>query len=348
MSWGQDPEDRERDFDPWNTERGRDVPAQPQPGGADPWGGDASPERLRPLSLGEVLDGTFRLARRHWRAFAIGLGVVVVPLSLLSGFVLAQMFGSTPGLLETLQNPEVAGSFDEQDFEQFTETVVGSGLAGIAGLLLSPLIYGIAVWIAARGYRAGTVEPMDGVRAAGRRYLPLLAAVILVGILPLLIFLLPGFVLATGAAAGVDALLVAGGVGVIVSAVVAIIAVVRLLLTVPAVMLERAGPVQAMRRSNTLVKGRTGFVLGTMLVVYIVVTIVNIVLGLPFQALGAAVGTAVGAVVITAGSIVTSLLSNTLLGAALVLIYFDRRVRAEGYDLSQLADELGDPGDHGW
>lgn len=348
MSWGQDPEDRERDFDPWNTERGRDVPAQQQPGATDAWGGDASPERLRPLSLGEVLDGTFRLARRHWRAFAIGLGVVVVPLSLLSGFVLAQMFGSTPGLFETLQSPEVAGGLDDQDFEEVTEVVVGSGLAGIAGLLLSPLIYGIAVWIAARGYRAGAVEPMDGVRAAGRRYLPLLAALILIWLLPFLIFVLPGFVLAAGAAAGVDALLVAGGVGFIVSAVIAIIAVVRLLLTVPAVMLEQAGPVQAMRRSNTLVKGRTGFVLGTMLVVYIVVAIVNLVLGLPFQLLGGALGTAVGAVVITAGSIVTSLVSNTLLGAALVLIYFDRRVRAEGYDLSQLADELGDPGDHGW
>ncbi|CAN5788307.1 hypothetical protein BH23ACT10_BH23ACT10_18720 [soil metagenome] len=353
MSWGQDPQDRDRDFDPWSTERGRDVPADGPPGSPDRWGGDASPQRLQPLSLGDVIDGTFRLARAHWRAFAVGLGVIVVPLSLITGFVLAQIFGSTPGLLESLQNPDVADSIaNDGNIDQFTNLVAGSGLAGIAAFLLSPLIYGIAVWIAARAYRTGSVDPMDGVRAAGRRYLPLLGASLLLGIVPLLFFVLPAAVLGVGAASGVDALLVVGGIGLLVAVVLVIIALARFTVTIPALMLEEVGPVRSLRRSNTLVKGRTGFVLGTMVVVYIISAIVQLVIAVPFQLLGGVfervLGAAAGAITLTAGNIVSSILGNTLLGVAIVLIYFDRRVRAEGYDLSELADELGDPPDHAW
>ncbi len=349
MSWGDDSSDRDRDwFDQWATDDGRDAPAR-RPNGTDPWGGDPAPERLRPLTLGEVLDGAFRLLRQHWRAFALGLGVVVVPLALVSGFALAQVFGSVPGVFESLQDPTAAsGVAAEPDFAQLTRALVGGGLAGLVGVLLTPLIYGIAVRIAATGYRTGAVDAMAEVRATAARYLPLLAAVIMMGLVPLVIFVLPGVVLVGGAVSGVDALRVVGGLAFIASFVVAVIAVARLVLTVPAVVLEDAGPVRALGRSNALVKGRTGFVLGTVVVVYIVTAIVQAVLGLPFQFVGGALGTAGSAVLATAGSIVTNLVGNSLIGSALALLYFDRRVRAEGYDLTEMAGELGEPDNHGW
>lgn len=358
MSWGQDPQDRDRDFDPWNDQRGGDVPPNDRRGGdlrpndqaagVDRWGGDASPQRLQPLSLGDVLDGTFRLARAHWRAFAVGLGVVVVPLSLLTGLVLAQLFDAGPSLLESLQDPEIAQGTGQQSVDEVLGGVVGTGVTNLASLLLTPLIYGIAVWIGAQAYRTGSVDPMDGVRAAGRRYLALLGAAILLGVVPLLIFIVPAVVLGFGAASGVDALLVAGGIGLLAAAVLAVMAVIRFTVTIPAVMLEGAGPVQGLRRSNTLVKGRTGFVLGTMVVVYLVTSIIQIVVGAPFLVIGGLFSSALAAIVITAGNIVTSILANALLGIAIVLIYFDRRVRLEGYDLTELADELGESPDHGW
>jgi hypothetical protein len=46
--------------------------------------------------------------------------------------------------------------------------------------------------------------------------------------------------------------------------------------------------------------------------------------------------------------IVSSLVQNALLGGAVVLIYFDRRVRTEGYDLTELAGELGERRDRPW
>lgn len=360
VSWGQDPPeqpgpDRAR---PPASGWGEDPPPPPGPsdGGPGPqsgWGEDPAPNRLRPLNLGDVLDGAFRLAVAHWRGFAIGLGVVVIPLSLLSTLAVALTFGTAPGFFETFNDPEVVEGFAEgavtaDDFAGVTSAFGALAAAGLASLLLTPLVYGIAVHIAAVGYRAGAVDPMQSVRGAARRYFPLLGVTILLGLVPLLIFMSPLLVVLVGAATGVDALTVIGTIGFLVSLVVAVIAAIRLAVAVPALVIERVGPVQALRRSNDLVKGKTGLTLGTLLVIYIIVMIIGLVLAAPFGLVSGAVGNTTGAVIETVGSIISSLVQNALIGAALVLIYFDRRVRTEGYDLTELAGELGERRDRPW
>lgn len=310
------------------------------------WGQDPPPNRLRPLNLGDVLDGAFRLLRDNWRAFAIGLGVVVVPLALLSGLVTTLMFGTQPGFFEMVQDPAAVQNWAQgRPPENLGALAAAGGLAGLASLLLTPLLYGTSVHIAATAYRSQRVDPMASLRAAGGRYFALLGASILLFLIPLLIFLAPLLLVIVGGVTGVDGLSLIGGLGLIVSAVFALIAVVRILLTFPTLMIERVGPVQALRRSNTLVKGRTGMVLGTVVVVYLITVIIGLVLGFPFQAIGGALGEAAGAVAVTVGQMVSSLVTDALMGAALVLVYFDRRVRTEGYDLSELASELGAPND---
>lgn len=360
MSWGQDPNDG-GDASPGSGD-GSPPPPPPDPThrrdpalrrnpqlGRDPqWGRDPDPGSLRPLNLGDVLDGTFRIARTHWRAFAIGLSVIVVPLSVLSGLVFAQMFGTAPGLLEALQDPEVfAQNQPVPDPEQFVRAAITGALSGVLSLLLTPLIYGVAVRIAATGYRAGEVDAIASVKAAARRYPALLGAAFLSYLLIAVIILVPVFLLAGAAGLESSALAIVGGIAVLAGIVVAVIAAIRVSLFVPAVIVEQVGPATALRRSNDLVKGGTGIVLGTLLVVNIIVAVIGFVLTLPFQA-GILQGGQLGAVVTTVGSIVSSLVSNSLLGAAFVLVYFDRRVRTEGYDLSELAAELGDGPDTRW
>ena len=360
VSWGQDPNGGRDPSRGWGGEP--TPPPPPDPGqrrdpsqrrnpqlGRDPqWGRDPDPDSLRPLNLGDVLDGTFRIARTHWKAFAIGLSVIVVPLSVLSGLILAQMFGTGPGLLESLQNPELLETTQPTpDPQELVRVAVTAALSGVASLLLTPLIYGVAVRIAASGYRAGEVDPMESVKAAARRYPALLGTLFLAYLVIAGIALVPLLLVGVGAAGENTALIAIGGIGVLVGLVVAVIAAVRLSLIVPAVIVERTGPAAALRRSNELVRGRTGMVFGTLLVVNIIVAIIGFVLTLPFQA-GMLQGGQIGAVVTTAGSIISSLVSNSLLGAAFVLVYFDRRVRAEGYDLSELAAELGDTPDPRW
>ena len=311
------------------------------------WGEDPSPDRLRPLNLGDVLDGMIRLARTHWRAFAIGLGVIVVPLTLISSLVAAQVLGTaTPGFIQMLQNPELAESVATQSLSQRDVLAMAgtAALSGIAALFLTPLIYGIAVHIAATGYRSGTVDPMDSVRAAARRYLALLGTSLLVWVAPLLIFLLPVVLILIGAAVDSSGVMAAiGAFGFLISAVFALIAVVRLILAVPVAQIEQAGPLTALKRSNALVKGKTGVVLGSVIVIYIIVAIIGAILSWPFGLLGGMLGNEMFAIATGVGQMISSLLSYTLLGAALTLIYFDRRVRSEGYDLSEMAGELRQP-----
>lgn len=360
MSWGQEPpessgHDGAQDPTPgW----GQDPPpppayagdqgTAPQPG----WGDDPAPNRLRPLNLGDVLDGTFRLGIAHWRAFAIGLGVIVVPLTLLSSLVTALVVGTTPAFSEIINDPEVAEGFLEgRAGAEFSDIAAASGtllLAGVVTLLLTPLIYGVAVHIAAVGYRAGEIDPMTSVRAAAQRYLPLLGTTILAGLVPLVIFLTPLLLIIVGGVTGADALVIVGSIGFLVSLVLAVIAAIRLAVAIPALIIERRGPIEALRRSNELVKGKTGLTFGTLLVVGIIVTIIGLVLMWPFGVAAGAVGGTPGAVIDAVGQIINSLVQNALLGATLVLIYFDRRVRTEGYDLTELAGELGERRDRPW
>ena len=360
MSWGQEPPESgpDRGQDPASGGWGENPPppgASNDRGSApqSDWGDDPPTNRLRPLNLGDVLDGMFRLAIAHWRAFTIALGVIVVPLALLSTLAVTLAFGTAPGFFEMLNDPDVAegfveGSVTTDDFAGITSAFGALAVAGLAGLLLTPMLYGVAVHVAAVGYRSGDIDPIGSVRAAARRYFPLLGATILLGLVPLLIFLAPLVLVIIGAVTGADALAVVGTIGFLVSLVFAVIAAIRLAVTIPAVVIEGTGPIQALRRSNELVKGKTGLTLGTLLVVYIIVTIIGLVLSLPFSLVAGAVGNTGGAVVETVSQIVSSLVQNALLGGAVVLIYFDRRVRTEGYDLTELASELGERRDRPW
>lgn len=380
MSWGQEPEEPGRGRDPgpsedpdvgWDDGReprwvdpggwGDDGAAsQPPPGappprdperrrnpqlGRDPqWGRDPARDGLRPLDLGDVLDGMFRITRRHWQAFAIALSVVVVPLALLSSIALFEAnAGGSSSLFNAFQD-SVAPTAAPPDAASVARVLASTLLSGLGTLLLTPLIYGISVQVAARGYREGDVEPMPAVRAAASRYPSLLgvlffATVAILGLLTVLPIVF-GALLSNSGLEG-PAGIFGVGLVILVGFVAAVIVAIRLSLTIPAVMVEGAGTFDALRRSNELVRGGTPRMFGILLVVGIVVSIISFVVSLPFE-LVLLSGSTVGVVVATAGSIVSSLLTYSLMAVAIVLLYFDRRVRTEGYDLSELARELGE------
>ena len=113
---------------------------------------------------------------------------------------------------------------------------------------------------------------------------------------------------------------------------------------VPALLLERIGPVAALRRSFRLVKGRWWATFGVLLVGYLLASIVGAIVqsvitlvpsiladgNTAALAFGSAVGGTVGAVITTPYS-----------AAVVALLYFDLRVRKEGLDLQLLAEGAG-------
>jgi hypothetical protein len=106
-----------------------------------------------------------------------------------------------------------------------------------------------------------------------------------------------------------------------------------------ALVLERLGPIEAMGRSWNLTRGYRGKVFGTLLITVFLIV-------LPYIALGA-----VSAVLIplagSAGVVLAGLLMVTLgvlispfFYVALTVLYYDLRIRKEGFDLEVLANTL--------
>ncbi len=103
----------------------------------------------------------------------------------------------------------------------------------------------------------------------------------------------------------------------------------------PAIMVENLGASDSLRRSWNLVSGRRWAVFGTILLVNILAGIVGGILG---AILGIIFGdSAAGAALASA---VASVFTTPFVAAATVVIYFDLRVRKEGFDLELLARQV--------
>ena len=137
---------------------------------------------------------------------------------------------------------------------------------------------------------------------------------------------------------------VLGGIGAV---VFEILLVIRLSLTLPAVVLERISPVAAIRRSWQLSHGSFWRLFGILVLTGIIVAVAADVLAIPFTILGAVIGggsagllgaattTSAAALIIGAiGSILAATVTRPISAGVTVLLYVDLRMRREGLDLT--------------
>jgi hypothetical protein len=149
---------------------------------------------------------------------------------------------------------------------------------------------------------------------------------------------------------------VAGGITAI---VFAIIVYIRWYVTIPALMLEGVGPVQAMGRSWRLVRGSWWRTWWIGLLASLIAGFAGSIIKLPLSvAVGGGIGTfSVGsqqphasllAVVVTSiGGIIASTLTTPLIAGVTVLIYADLRMRREGMDITLQAAAASADGGQG-
>jgi len=99
----------------------------------------------------------------------------------------------------------------------------------------------------------------------------------------------------------------------------------------------------ALRRSFRLVRGRWWQVLGALALAFMFQAFVGLVLGIPLGFLTATwESNSVAALVLTTVvSVASSVITTPFMSAVLVLIYFDLRVRKEGFDLQLLSQGVG-------
>lgn len=290
------------------------------------------------MGLGELLDGAFKLLRADFPRLLLAVGVVVVPTHLVLAFMGDHLVF---GPLESLeQSPEA--------FEAFLGDL-GRGLpAFVAATLLQMLLLLLAtaavVRIGAARYLGGQERPADALRSAGRRFLVLLGSQVLIALIVIAAVAVPLLLLVAAVVAGQDALLTVGGLALLLLIPLAVYLYIAFALAVPVIMLEGTGAVAALRRSSQLVKGRWWPIFGILIVAWVIVGIVGSALGfIPTAIAGVFEDQSVRAVVSAIGASITSLITEPVTALVALLLYFDTRIRKEGFDL-ELRNRAETPG----
>jgi hypothetical protein len=284
-----------------------------------------APIRFRPMPLPELLDELFRLYRRHF-SLIVGVALLVA----LPGLVWTLVTGTYRLNSASYANLFTTAGSSTPAFNsaQFSNLVGALSLGLLGGLILLPFSIG-AVYRAVTDVALGKPATIGSVlRETLARYFPLLG---LVG-LGILIFI--GWIIAETIG---FILLVLPGLAVFCAA---IYLAVRWSLVVAAMMAEDIGPVRGLGRSWNLVTGSWWRTFGILLIVTIMQLIITYGLFILFGVIAAlfATGDFQAALVQVGGTLLSALVSP-ITTIAITLLYFDLRVRKEGLDLDQLAQQ---------
>ncbi len=267
--------------------------------------------RLRPLSLGEILDVSIKICLRHWRTLLKAVLIVVVPVEIVSTALTADY---------------TASSFDfSANADKTPEETLDELNSYLGGLAISTLLQVLAVLLAsaacfraiAQAYLGDSPDWRGSLSYALHRAGPLLWLTLL-------------YAMGVGFA---TLLLIAPGVWLYIAWAFAM----------PVLLVEGLRGRTALGRSYQLVKGRWWRTFGVLAVGFILAGVVstivqgaflvgiivepdNDLLVLVLSALAGVVGLAIG---------------TPFQAALLTVVYFDLRVRKEGFDLELLAQGIG-------
>ncbi|OLZ70021.1 hypothetical protein AV521_17005 [Streptomyces sp. IMTB 2501] len=332
------------------------------PGGHGAWGGGwggpppaAKPGviPLRPLGVGEILDGAVSTMRTHWRT-VLGISLAVALFSatslvLVQGFILNDVLGQMR-VTSPHANPDDV-------FRALRDVMIGAGVVSLISGIAVVIATALLTTITSRAVLGRPVSIGEAWRDARPQLPKLFGLLILLGLIVVGVMFagaLPGIlVMLTGGSDAAGAGLLALGflAGIAVSAWL----VIRFCLSTPALMLERQSIFKAMSRSAKLVRGSWWRTFGILLLTGLIVRIVQALISIPFTAIGAAVsgdgmdnllGTGGGhigwasLIIQGLGALIGTALTLPISAGVTVLLYIDQRIRREALDL-ELARAAG-------
>lgn len=309
---------------------------------------------LRPLGIGEILDGSVSTMRAHWRVvLAISLAVAVIT-EIVSAVTMAIWFrdGDELDALANNENPSL------EDLNNALTGALGStSVTAVIGILGTVIATSMLTVVFSRAVLGRPITMGEAWRDSRPQLLRLLGLLILVPLLvtaAMLVCLVPGLLaVAAGSTMGAAALLLLGFLGGVVAAVWLW---VRYCLAAPALMLEKQGVIASMRRSAKLVRGSWWRILGIQLLALVLVFFISSVIQLPTTLIATLVSgdgnsfTSISAAVSWSsltingfGSVIASTIALPLSAGITALLYLDQRIRREALDI-ELARAAGVPG----
>jgi hypothetical protein len=267
--------------------------------------------RLRPLSLGEILDVAIKICVRNWRTLLKAVLIVVVPVQIVSTFLTADY---------TVASLNFSTNADKTPQQTLDEL---NGYLG--GLAISSLLQILAVLLASAACFRAIAQAYLGDEPDWRASLSFA-----LHRAPSLLLLMLLYTLGVGFA---TLLFIAPGVWLYVAWAFAM----------PALLVEGLRGRKALGRSFGLVKGRWWRTFGVLVVGFLLAGVVSSLVQGAFL-IGIIVNpdNDVLVLVLSAISGIVGLAISTPFQAALLtVVYFDLRVRKEGFDLELLAQGIG-------
>lgn len=272
---------------------------------------------LRPLAVGEIIDGAITTMRRYPKLL-IGAAAIVAVITQVLGLLVQLPFLDDLAAVATLDPNTVS---QEQALDQamsaFASALTGAGLSGLLLLIGTVFLSGFITVVVGHAVLGEPVTAKQAWDEFKPRLLPLLGATLLA------------------------ALVIA--VGLVLCILPGIYAAVLFSLVGSALVLERCGVGTAFGRSRALVNGAWWRTFGILLLANVISYIISGIISLPFGlASGLSAGftgdptaaLSAGSLALSAvGAIIASTITLPFTSAVNVLVYVDRRMRAEGMDI---------------
>jgi hypothetical protein len=259
------------------------------------------------MEVGDILDETFRIYRRHFLLLA-GISVILaIPAAGLAGYGFFTIFGTFV---------QAASTGQQFDFNSVLPSLSVLVVGYLITILLSPFSYAAVIYAACESALGRPVTIWGAFQGVLRRYFAILGFIFLTFLMAIAFCLFPLWIWIW----------------------------VRWVALLPAMFVENVGLVAGLGRSWRLVEGRwwrTFFILFLIgLIWYFAGVALAAFIGLGSGLIGSVVSSYIVLAVLQGAQVIISALVNPVLQIAIVLIYFDLRVRKEALDLFQLAQRV--------
>jgi len=302
---------------------------------------------LRPLGLGEMLDGAVGVMRRYPRP-TLGMSAAVAVVMALLNVVL--LFT----LLRPLADLDPNASFGDSDQLQ---TLIGGAaagflLTGLLAVLTTAVLTGILTAVVGKAVLGQPLDVRDAWQSVRPRLGKLVAVSVLIAVLTAAVMFVSVLVAVLLVQIGGAGAALVGVPLALAGFLAAIYLAVRLSLAPCALVLERIGVRESLRRSWALVKGDWWRVFGISLLTFVIAGFVGVLVQAPFEVFGGGLATFTGTgdalaprtlIFSSIGGMVASTLVEPFAAGVRALLYVDRRMRAEGLDVALTAAATGRP-----
>ena len=292
---------------------------------------------LRPLGVGEILDGAISTIRDHPRVMLGISAMVAVGSALLNGI-------ASWITLRDFDSLDPATATDEEILDAFWTAMAALGSTALVVTLANVIATGILTLAIGKAVLGRALTLREAWESSRPRLLPLVGLWLLSTLIVAAVVIapiVPGFALALAGSSGAAGLL---ALGLFVGFVLGVYMYVRLALAPPALMLEKQRVVAAIRRSSRLVKSSWWRVFWILLLAFILALILGQIIQTPFGVLGYGLGPYFGTTDLAApsladiaiasiGTIIAGTITLPFTAGVTTLLYIDRRIRREGLDI---------------